>query len=47
MRLGEGLRETVGQRLDQDLRVVVIGAREALGDRHFARCLQSTTKPPT
>ena len=34
--LGEGLGETVGERLRQDLGVVVIGPREALGDRLLA-----------
>ena len=36
--LGEGLGKAVGQRLDQDRGIVVVGAREALGDRAPPRC---------
>ena len=31
-RLGEGFGEAVGERLDQDRRIIVVGALEALGD---------------
>ena len=34
-RLGEGFGEAVGERLDEDRGIIVIGPREALGDRLF------------
>ncbi len=33
--LGEGLGDAVGERLDEDRRVIVVGALEALGDQGF------------
>ena len=33
--LGEGFREAVGQRLDEDRGIIVVGALEAFGDRDF------------
>ena len=32
-RLGEGFGEAVGERLDEDRGIIVVGVREALGDR--------------
>ena len=36
-RLGEGLGQPVGERLDEDRGIVVVGALEALGDRRRPR----------